>query len=65
MNRLHAISYFPAVLSYKFGYVKSCNTLNVTSGNSPEILTNRRGDGLFIACRLATRVAEGSTAVQH
>lgn len=35
MNRLPATFYFPAVLNYKFRYVKYSNMLNVTSGNSP------------------------------
>lgn len=48
MNRLPTTSYFPAVLNYKFRYVKYFNMLNVTSGNSPEILTKRRGGDLFI-----------------
>jgi len=47
MNRLPAISYFPAVLNYKFRCVEYFNMLNITGGNSPEILTKKRGDGLF------------------
>lgn len=46
MNRLPATFCFPAVLNYKFRYVKYFNMLNITSGNSPEILTNRRGGDL-------------------
>lgn len=47
-NSLPAISYFPAMLNYKFRYVKYFTMVNITSGNSLEILTSKRGDGLFI-----------------
>lgn len=56
VNRLPAISYFPAVINYKFRYVKYFDMLNITSGNSPEILTNKREDGLFIGKWLCVRV---------
>lgn len=48
MNRLPAVSYFPAMLNHKFRDVKYFTMVNITSGNSLEILTSKRGDGLFI-----------------
>lgn len=43
MNSLPAISYFSAMLNYKFRYVKYFTMVNITSGNSLEILTSKRG----------------------
>lgn len=47
-NRLPAISYFSAMLNHTFRDVKYFTMVNITSGNSLEILSSKRGDGLFI-----------------